>query len=85
MKSEDELHGATVPAEVGADFRAEKASGLAQITPLNSRATAWLGSAVSRESSWVGEMLVVETRYFADIADAAIDAGFLFERQAYLN
>jgi hypothetical protein len=85
MKSEAELRRATVPAEAGADFRAEKMHGLARITPLNSRAATWLRSAVSPESSWSGDMLIVEMGYFAGLADAAIDAGFLFEREAYPN
>lgn len=80
MKSEDELRRAIVPADAGADFRAEKAGGLALITPLNRGASTWLRSAVSEEFSWTGETLAVEMPYFPDLVDAMIDAGFLFER-----
>jgi hypothetical protein len=38
---------------------------------------------VSGEASWIGDALMVEIGYFPDLADAAIDAGFLFERNAY--
>ena len=80
MKSEDELRRATVPAEAKPDFRAEKAGVLALITPLTNEAREWLRSAVTEESSWSGETLAVEMRYFPDLVDAIIDDGFLFER-----
>ncbi len=55
-------------------------AGLVQLTPLNDRATEWLRATVSSEASWRQGALVVEIRYFAGLADAAIDAGLLFER-----
>jgi hypothetical protein len=85
MKSREELRSATAPVEAGADFLAERAGGLAQITPLNPGSAVWLRSVVSADASWIGEMLIVEMSYFPDLADAAIDAGFRFEREAYLN
>jgi len=85
MKSPEELRRATAPADAGADFLAEKLGGLARLTPLNRRAAEWLRSTVSPEASWAGEALMVEMRYFGDLADAVIDAGFLFEREAHPN
>lgn len=78
MKSEEELRSATTAT--GADLRAERVPGLALITPLNDRAATWLRMSVTEESSWRGEMLVVEMRYFPALVDTAIDYGLMFER-----
>lgn len=45
----------------------------------------WLRGHVDEEATWLGGMLVVEMRYFPDVAEAIIEAGFLFERNAYLS
>lgn len=85
MKSARELAEGTAPASAGPDFVATREGGLATITPLKPLSRVWLRSRVERGASWVGDSLVVEMRYFPDIADAIIDAGFVFERDAYVN
>lgn len=85
MKTRKELVRSTIPAESGADFRAEREGGLARITPLTHRARVWLDTEISPEATWVSDSLVVEVRYFAGLADAIIDAGFTFERDPYVN
>lgn len=74
-----------VPPGAGASFAATKYAGLARIEPLTVAAEDWLHDNVADESSWDGAAVVVEMRYFADIADAIIAAGFTFERDALPN
>ena len=69
----------------GASFIAKKDGGFARIEPLSLTATAWLRANVDREATWFGDELIVEMRYFPDLADAIIEAGFLFERQSFPN
>ena len=69
----------------GASFIATSRAGLALILPLSLRAESWLRAHVDREATWQGDELVVEMRYFPDLADAIIEAGFLFERNAFPN
>jgi hypothetical protein len=40
---------------------------------------------VGDEATWLGKNLVIEMRYFVDLADAIIAAGFLFDRNSLLN
>ena len=74
-----------LPPGSGASFAAIRQAGLARIEPLTVAAEAWLHGHVGDDTSWDGDALVVEMRYFADIADAIIAAGFTFERDAYAN
>ncbi|MEO8722702.1 MAG: hypothetical protein ABI395_04145 [Sphingobium sp.] len=37
------------------------------------------------DATWAGDALVIEYRYFPDLADAIIAAGFLFERNPFPN
>ena len=81
----DRLERARAPRDAGAAFTATRTGDLALITPLTPRAAAWLHENTAAEASWVGDALAVEMRYFPALADAIIDAGFLFEREAYVN
>ena len=74
-----------VPPGSGASFAATRHAGLARIEPLTSVAEAWLHEHVGEETSWDGDALIVEMRYFPEIADAMIAAGFRFERDALPN
>lgn len=89
MEDRDEverrLTAAMLPPGSGASFAATRHAGLARIEPMTTTAEAWLHEHVSDESSWNGDALVVEMRYFADLADAIIGAGFTFERDARVN
>lgn len=85
MNDKTYLTDALLPPGSGASFAATKHAGLARIEPLNVAAEAWLHGHVEDETSWDGGSLVVEMRYFADIADAIIAAGFTFERDALPN
>lgn len=71
--------------EAGAAFAATREGGFAMLEPLTPRAAAWLRANVGEESTWVGERLAVEPRYFPPLADAIIAAGFLFERDPLPN
>ncbi len=82
---ERRLSGATLPPGSGASFAATKRAGLARIEPLTAAAETWLHKHVGEETSWDGEALVVEMRYFPELADAIIAAGFSFERDALVN
>jgi hypothetical protein len=55
------------------------------LTPLTIAAEAWPHAYTVEESTWTGDTLVIEMRYFAEMADAIIAAGFLFERNALPN
>ena len=71
--------------EGGAGFLATNQGSFAQIEPLTPRASAWLRAHVSDESSWQADVLIVEHRYFPELADAIVAAGFTFERDAFPN
>lgn len=73
------------PVDAGAGFRATREIGLALIEPLTPSARTWLEANVGGESQWAGPALVVEMRYFPQLADAIIAAGFLFERDPFPN
>lgn len=75
----------TAPREAGAAFVATREGGLALVEPLTPRAEAWLRDNIDDEARWVGPALAVEIRYFPPLADAIIEAGFLFERDALPN
>jgi hypothetical protein len=85
MADRDDLVRSTAPREAGAAFCAARVGGFAMVEPLTARATAWLQARVGAEPTWVGERLAIEPRYFPVLADAIIDAGFLFERDALPN
>lgn len=86
-REELELHLTTamLPPGSGASFAATRHAGLARVEPLTVAAEDWLRGNVAEESSWDGDALVVEMRYFPDLADAIIAAGFTFERDARPN
>lgn len=73
------------PPGSGAGFAATRAGGIAYVAPLTPRAEAWLRCRIGEEATWAGDALAVEMRYFPDLADAIIAAGFLFERDALPN
>lgn len=85
MKQVRDLSESMLPPGSGASFAATRHTGLARIEPLNVAAENWLHEHVAEESSWDGAAVVVEMRYFADLADAIIAAGFTFERDALPN
>ena len=73
------------PRDAGAAFCATREGGFAMVEPLTPSATTWLRDRVGDEASWIGGRLAVEPRYFPPLADAIIEAGFLFEREPYPN
>ena len=75
----------TATRETGAAFLATKEGGFALLEPLTENAALWLRSHVDSEATWLGEVLTIELRYFPDIADAIIAAGFTFEREPFPN
>ena len=77
-------HYTATPGQ-GASFVATRSAGLAVIEPLSTAAHAWLVEHAAGETSWNGDQLVVEMRYFPEIADAIMEAVFLFERGAFPN
>lgn len=79
------LYEALLPPGAGADLSATKHSGLARLEPLTVRGRQWLTAIATVEASWHGDALVVELRDFPTIADAAIEVGLTFERDALLN
>lgn len=85
MNQSRQLSESMVPPGAGASFAATRHAGLARIEPLTVAAEDWLHDNVADASSWDGAAVVVEMRYFADIADAIIAAGFKFERDALPN
>jgi hypothetical protein len=72
-----ELH--VVPPGHGASFAATREGGLVLLRSCSSESFAWLKAHVGSEASWHDDQLVIEPRYFPDLADAIIEAGFLFE------
>ena len=85
MNMTKRLSDAIVPTGAGASFAATRHAGLARIEALTDAAEEWLHEHVGTETSWDGGALVVEIRYFAEIADAIIAAGFTFERDPLPN
>lgn len=85
MSDADRLAAAMLPPGSGASFAATRHAGLARIEPLTEPAAAWLHRIVADEASWDGNALVLEMRYFGGLAEAAIAAGFTFERDARPN
>lgn len=85
MTTARRLLDATAAPGNGASFVATHEGSFARITPLTQYAASWLESHVTAESTWLDDTLVVEMRYFPDVAEAIIEAGFLFERNAYLS
>ncbi|NJR79334.1 hypothetical protein [Sphingomonas corticis] len=83
--SENPLLKFCAPRDAGAAFLATHEGSFAMIEPLTPRAESWLRANVDAEATWMGKALVVEFRYFPDLVDAIIDAGFLFERDAFPN
>ena len=79
---EARLRVGMLPEGSGASFAATRNAGLARIEPLTAEAAAWLSGHVGYEASWDGDALVVEMRYFPDLAEAIIAAGMAFERDA---
>ena len=79
------LYEALVPPGAGADLSATKHGGLARLEPLTVHGGRWLSAIATEEASWDEDALVVELRDFPTIADAAIEAGLTFERDALLN
>lgn len=69
---------ATRTAGQGADIRATRHAGLARLEPLNMEAEAWLHAHAG--DTWDEGALLLEERFFADIAEGAITAGLTFER-----
>lgn len=69
----------------GAAFVATREGGQAIVEPITERAAQWLCAYANDEATWLGDSLIVELRYFPALADAIIDAGFLFERHTLPN
>ncbi len=82
---DEPLRRSTATADTGAAFRAEREGGLALVSPLTAAAANWLKANCASDATWLGEALAVEMRYFPDLADAIIAAGFLFERNPLPN
>ena len=85
MADDDVLAASLRAPGEGASFVATRHQGLARIEPQTAAAEDWLRSYVGEESSWDGDALVVEIRYFAPLAEAAIADGLTFERDALTN
>ncbi|KPF78342.1 hypothetical protein IP88_04110 [alpha proteobacterium AAP81b] len=85
MNDRDRLFQATAAEGQGASFVATREGGFAMLTPLTAAAEAWLRANTAEESTWIGDTLVIEMRYFGHLAEAIIAAGFLFERNALPN
>ena len=85
MTDAERLARAMLPPGSGASIAATRHAALARLEPLTEAAGAWLREAASPEASWDCDALVVEMRYFPNVAEAAIAAGFTFERDALPN
>ena len=85
MTPEDSLAASLRAPGEGASFVATRHQGLARVEPQTTAAEGWLRSYADVESSWDGDALVVEMRYFAPLADAAIAEGHTFERNELPN
>lgn len=84
-KTAERLRQSMLPPGSGASLCATRHAGLVSIEPLTASAEAWLNAYAGDEASWMGPCLMVEMRYWRDLADAAIEAGLTFERDAMLN
>ena len=82
---EKRLFRATATRENGAAFLATRHGHLSHLEPLTPAARLWLEDAVAGEATWLGDVLVVEDRYFGDLVEGIIDAGFTFQRDALPN
>lgn len=82
---ETRLVGAMRSPGQGADIAATRHAGLARLEPMTPRARDWIERVAIGETSRDGDALVVEMRYFADIAEHAIATGLTFERDETLN
>jgi hypothetical protein len=69
----------------GAGFIARLEGGLVHLEPITASAGQWLQDNIGDESTWIGDTLIIEERFFPDIADAIMAAGFLFERTSLPN
>ncbi|MGI4880732.1 MAG: hypothetical protein ACRYG4_24980 [Janthinobacterium lividum] len=76
---------ATAAPGDGANFVATREGSFVRVTALTAHAAVWLQQSVSVDSTWLDKTLVIEMRYFPDIAEAIIENGFLFERNVYLS
>lgn len=83
--TDSDLFRHTAAEGQGAAFVATREGGRAMVEPITERAAQWLRTYANDEATWLGETLIVELRYFPALADAAIGAGFLFERHALPN
>jgi len=77
---DDRLWQAALPPGAGAAFAVTRHGGLARVAPLTPAAAAWLGDYAGVGASWDAEALIVEVRYFPELAEAAIASGLTFER-----
>ena len=68
-----------------ASFIATNRDGRFTILPLSIDAESWLRTNADDTAAWRGDELVVEMRDFFDLADAVVEAGFLFDRNAFPN
>ncbi|MBC7505811.1 MAG: hypothetical protein H7267_08830 [Sandarakinorhabdus sp.] len=85
MTDEQLLFKHTIAPYQGAGFVATRDGGFAIFEPLTPKASDRLQSNVGDNATWLGESLIIEMRYFANLAGAVIAAGFLFERNTLLN
>ena len=85
MSDAKRLVCSTLPPGSVASIVATKHSGFARLDPLTDVAAEWLRTIAGPEANWTGDPLIVELRYFPEIAEAAIAAGFTFERDALPN
>lgn len=63
-----------------AELAVTNAGGLVLVDALSERAIAWLEHFVGPDSTWLGESLVVESRYVGLFLNSAADAGFSVTR-----
>lgn len=81
----ERLRTVILPPGAGADLSATNEHGLIWLEPLTRRGQCWLITRTSDEASWAGDALVIEPRFFPALAEAAIEAGLMFERDALPN
>lgn len=82
MDQARDLSESMLPPGSGASFAAAGHASLARIEPLTVAAENRLREQIAGGSSWDGAAVVVEMRYFANLADAIIAAGCNFEPDA---
>lgn len=85
MSKTNPLAKFTATLDSGAAFLATNEGAFATVAPLTAKAEAWLHAHAAPDATWLGDVLIVEHRYFPDLADAIIAAGFLFERDGLPN